>query len=432
MKVKVKGLVFAGFAAAVFAQSAMADAAQDAADMKTVTSKYYVDSKFNGTAGQVIIQGANRGDTTYKTVATTGTGDNNDFTNNETNNAKLPTVGAVRQYVDNAVSSGVGALNPQVGSNATNYATFAKDGNNLTVNFSQAPATTAAGITGSDGANDGTTLVTVGAIRGAVVETVSSTSTDAQIPTAAAVYSYAQDKTKLDGVTESDNGQGGTTYGNTTISASSYNDEYPSSMNVYKFVTGAIAASETADDGKYQDKLTSLQTGLYVGTYSGGDSTWKGLQVADADATGGTAALSGTNYVAKTYDSTTGVYTINLDATQVGTASTDVADSGTKLLTGNAVYDYIDGITIGTGTGGVSDGFGSGASDTNVPSIANVKAYVTEQIAALPTSTAASSMPSECSTGTSYCALVAYKSGNSLVYEWTVMAPVPAAQQPEG
>jgi len=47
MKVKIRGLVFAGFAAAVFAQSAMAVDTDD----KTVTSKTYVDSKIEASDG---------------------------------------------------------------------------------------------------------------------------------------------------------------------------------------------------------------------------------------------------------------------------------------------------------------------------------------------------------------------------------------------
>lgn len=51
MKVKIRGLVFAGFAAAVFAQSAMAVDTDD----KTVTSKTYVDAKFQAQAKRVEI-----------------------------------------------------------------------------------------------------------------------------------------------------------------------------------------------------------------------------------------------------------------------------------------------------------------------------------------------------------------------------------------
>ena len=46
MKIKIRGLVFVGFAAAVFAQSALAEIT---ADDKTVTSKTYVDSKVEAT-----------------------------------------------------------------------------------------------------------------------------------------------------------------------------------------------------------------------------------------------------------------------------------------------------------------------------------------------------------------------------------------------
>ena len=60
MKLKIRGLVFAGFAAAVFAQSASATV--DDSD-KTVTSKTYVDSKIQGTVNNATTINASSPDT---------------------------------------------------------------------------------------------------------------------------------------------------------------------------------------------------------------------------------------------------------------------------------------------------------------------------------------------------------------------------------
>ena len=91
MKVKIRGLVFAGFAAAVFAQSAMAvaptqpKATEQATDEKTVTSKYYVDGKFNGDVGYVLTQGSTRGSVAFKQLDDEGDSIDTENPNNGTN-----------------------------------------------------------------------------------------------------------------------------------------------------------------------------------------------------------------------------------------------------------------------------------------------------------------------------------------------------------
>ncbi|MBO4583337.1 MAG: hypothetical protein J5714_04765 [Alphaproteobacteria bacterium] len=101
MKLKIKGLVFVGFAAAVFAQSASADpvtirsGATQEDDEKTVTSRWYVDGKFAGTTGQVIAQGPNRGDTTYKDV-----GNDSSYVDTTVGNNVLVTGKAVAEAIN--------------------------------------------------------------------------------------------------------------------------------------------------------------------------------------------------------------------------------------------------------------------------------------------------------------------------------------------
>lgn len=424
MKVKVKGLVFAGFAAAVFAQSAMAAAPSQptTADLKTVTSKAYVDSKFNGTAGQVIIQGTDRGDTTYKDVVTVGSGDNNQMI--EANNAALPTVSAVKGYVDAAVASGgTAAIQTSVGANANDYVNFSKSGDTLTVEFDNAVVTAANGVTSTNDSH----LITSGGVRdyaeAVANKQTSISSVDASnttnYPTTGAVYSYAQDQSKrVEATLVPGTGDNPDTY-TTTIDSSAANDTYPTTRNVYEFVTTQIAASDASANNSYQDKLTSGQTGLYVGTYSGNDSTWAALEAADT-----TNAHTASNYV--TIKQNGNAYDIDLNSTLVGTTAASVTNGGANLMTGGGVYDYIT-----TNTAGVGDNNGTpvanfaAANDSKFPTVANVRQYVTEQLHGnvIP------AISSECTTAATnggYCALVYGTSG----LEWTVMAPAPAAQEP--
>ncbi|MBQ6027375.1 MAG: hypothetical protein IJL21_02380 [Alphaproteobacteria bacterium] len=288
MKVKIRGLVFVGFAAAVFAQSAFAD---DATDKKTVTSKYYVDHTFQTlenitTASEAQGEGAWDSDTTYPSMA--------------------------------AVKSKFNDINVTVAnnSNATDYldVTETPDGT-FTLNLDNAPAMAATDLTGtlSNGVATAPTgnnlkkLVTVGAVNALV--------------------------------------DGESTAGTTTINENSTNGTVPTSKNVYDYVEGKVG------NAAYQRKLTADDTGtLYIGQYdanaSGTDkSTWKELSVANAS--GQNPALASTNYVAKTVSGN--VYTVNLDAAQI--ADSIATDASQKLVTENAVYDLVDReSTAGTST----------------------------------------------------------------------------------
>lgn len=455
MKVKVKGLVFAGFAAAVFAQSAMAtDPAPG--DLKTVTSKAYVDSKFDGTAGQVIIQGTNRGDTNYKTIqddATyindgTGIYASGGASEDYTGAGALVSGKAVKQAIDTAVSTAV--TNLSATPTTATYVDFSENNGAFSAGLHQTPATTAAELTGYDvtdaanGAaltgNDAQKLVTTGAVNGLILR---------------------------------EDSNGATTIDNTVT-----NNTVPTSKNVYDFVTSQVSGAS----GDYQPVISSVSSGTAVQI---------GYKANGSDATWGT--LAGTGYLAVSEDANNaGVYTVGIDSNQV--ASSIATDGSAKLATENAVYDLVDREgTLGTSTIGnqsttlvptsknvydfVNNGYqakatgqtvqigydggwqtlggstyvtvtgsGSGATvalqgiagtttddqsnvvstiasatGTDLPTVANVKTYVDAQIAALPTN--ATSLPAGCIGH--YCALVATKDSTTgaVTYEWTVMAP---------
>ena len=309
MKVKIKGLVFVGFAAAVFASSAMA------AGENIVTSKHYVDNKFQTlenitTASEAQVEGAWNSDATYPSMA--------------------------------AVQSKFNDINVTVAnsSNATDYLDVneSPDGT-FTLNLDNAPATAATDLTGAVNGETGfltaptgdnlKKLVTAGAVN-ALIEAETAANT------------------------------------HTITGAAAENGTVPTTKNVYDFVTSAI--STAGQD--YQRKLGSTESGLYVGAYdANNDNTWKELVVADVS---NGSNLSNTNYVTKSVSGN--VYTVNLDAAQVGTAGTDVTASSTKLATGKAVYEYVQSNITTTSEGTIAN---NTTDDVNVPTIANVYNFVT-------------------------------------------------------
>ena len=322
MKIKVKGLVFVGFAAAVFASSAMADPAISGQNAKnTVTSKYYVEHNFQKIGSRVASAPAN---------------DSEDW-NSTTKYPSMAVLKSVKDTADdiNVVADSAGLVNVTEGT-GDNVGTF-------TVGLANAPATTAAGITGTTAMGDSTTLVTAAAVKNALDTAITATSseTDATVPTSLAVQTYvngyvngyAQDKSKIDAATETE-GANNTTVYTTTISSSSANDEYPTSRNVYQYVESRI----TGVAGNYQPSLTTSQTGLYVGHNTGSATTWQQLEAAQT-----TGNQASTDYVTIKYNSTDSVYDINLNAANVTSSSSDIATNTDKLATSGAVYDFVSG-----------------------------------------------------------------------------------------
>ena len=313
MRVKIRGLVFVGFAAAVFAQSAMADTTTDA---KTVTSKLYVDSKVDKVTGDGT-QASPYGDTT--------------ITANSPND-KAPSSQNVYKFVTSQVEGS--AITPAVGSNAANYVDFTKSGNTLTVNFDQGVATGNGDITGTltqTSTSGGTTtlgtadkLVTAGAVKSLIDTGISGTETDNTVPTSLAVQTYAEAaENKL------------AYSGGETITANKTSDiKFPTAKNVYEFVT--------TQGGNFQPKVDeAAATTMYVGKYvpDNPDTT-------NVDETSATwDKLTTGTYVSNT-STTAGTYTLDVPAAKITSATSDFAASGdtrAKLATAGTVYDFVNG-----------------------------------------------------------------------------------------
>ena len=305
MKVKIRGLVFVGFAAAVFAQSAMADNTTDA---KTVTSKLYVDTTFQ---------------TKENIVTTTEAGANNfDWTSETT----YPSVALLNQ-----VKSQVTGIN--VNGDET-YITVAdgtgNDAGKFTVSPKLTPATANGDITGTLTDTSGDTigtkhkLVTAGAVK-SLIDTGLSDATNAEddttMPTSLAVVSYAEKKAnKVTAiVTDSTNAN----YNITSDTA------YPTTKAVYDFVT--------TQGGAFQPKVTDTGDNLkvgYLGSGTGATPTWKTIKGASSG-TGST-----TDYVTINQDGTSGVYEVNLDGAQLAAAATG-------LLNANSTTGVVTALTSG-------------------------------------------------------------------------------------
>ena len=426
MKVKVKGLVFVGFAAAVFATSAMAADG----DGKIVTSKLYVDSKFqtldNLTTSSETADWTS--DTEYPSMKVVAT--------------KVGTLDSVAGIQGDSTYTKVTDVTVGSGSSAHTV---------KQVELQQTPASASTEITGT---LDGTTekkLVTTKAVKALMDTTaITSSSTDTKVTTPKRVYTYVQDRIKT---TSED------TIGSTT---GKVNDaDVPTMKSVYNFVTSTV--------GEYQPQApTTDGTSLYLGhntaTTSNGTTTntadWKKLEAA---ATG--AQYSSTDYVTIKEDS--GVYKINIPNDQVGTASGDVTSGSTKLTQGKAVYAYAQPVLATVSADGkVSIGYkasgsnatwgtlqedarsgatkyvelkhaGSGTYNVNIASGQIADSITTDGSKKLATENAVydyvsgfglgGSATNPCGTSAGagkYCALVSYwdSTNSKVIYEWTEMA----------
>ncbi|MBP5485529.1 MAG: hypothetical protein J6Y07_02370 [Alphaproteobacteria bacterium] len=390
MKVKVKGLVFAGFAAAIFAANAMA--AQT--NLNTVTSKSYVDGKFNtafgGTEGQIIKQGATAGTTTYETPGNSASaidataGDGKLVTGKAVAEA-LSAAGTIANNIQGdtdyiTTSDILDAQNNVVGKRVSIITGNLADTNELVTN------TSATGY-------DADKLVTAGAVSSLIDTSIGASEDNSTFPTSLAVKTYV-DSLESD-LSAVNNIQGDGTYTNVTTvnTGTEQAPVYAKQVNVItanladnnakitgtldatgqaKLVTagavksllkGTIASTDddttvatskavydyvssqaTTDAATYQTKVAAGSTGVYVGARNAGDtdSTWNEIRAA---ATTGTTAAN-TAYVTMTQNN--GVYTINLASGQI--ADSNLADSGQRLTTENAVVDYVqsqmNGMTI--------------------------------------------------------------------------------------
>lgn len=390
MKIKIRGLIFTGFAAAVFAQSAsaawIAPPSQVSPELSssavkelktTVTSQYYTDETFQG---RIL--------PTEKLHETNGSVDE-----------KAAFIGW--HYGQNGEPQEWVKLegNKQLGTgnNAQEYVEIVHDNKNgehkhyVQMN-SDSIATGVAQILAGDPST------------GSAVE-------QGKLTTASAVYGLLDRET---------------TNGSTTITDQSGNDEVPTSKNVYDFVQDEIDDLDfqpklTAADGPQAGQPVALNIGFWDSALNNGDgdSTW-GKVKAQADGAGGTGSVG---YLAITGTTSKGVYEININADKIvngGSALVTAATSSTaadnkKLATALAVHDYAVKKDWGTPNGNkilyVDPTTG----------LVDVKEDDSDILDGAGTCATAA--------GGEICALVAYWDGTlngnqgGIAYEWTVMAP---------
>ena len=448
MKVKIRGLVFAGFAAAVFAQSASAEITDSD---KTVTSKTYVDSKIEGTVSDAttINSGspddkapsslnvykfvtdqmddlaevaAIKGDDTYLNVrtVTVNEGQANEYeakqveviTNNLASTAALiGTAGTSAQAADQGKLTTAKAVYDFVnGGDGTGFQ------RKLT-----AQENPSLGVYNADGtsvwrAAQGGTYVTMDASgTGAITFDVPSNKiatigADDPSTQAVEVSEITADSTKL-----------------TTGKA------------VYEFVTQQV--NEAAGD--FQPKLTAAQASVLAGWGNGGQSDEGtaievGYRAYDSENPNAVEPSEWKTFGARANGSGTSndyhlsyltvqpgsaqerdkyfidikagalakdVVTINAGGTATGANASLTAD---KLTTAKAVYDYA-----------VKQQWDA-TNDVGKHLVIDSDGKVTVSTTANPDIP----LPTACATGTNVCALVAHlnSAGTSIEYEWTVMA----------
>ena len=328
MKISIKGLAFVGFAAAVFAQGAMAtQEEQDALDRKTVTSKYYADHTFQTidnitTTSEATSSAAWDSDITYPSMAV------------------LKTVNTAANIGGAGYTQKVASGYQTGHSNESGYETgwnIVLDGNKLTTNLTTDAGTIATGE--ANGASEEAQAAAVAA--------------RAKLATTGAVYDYAEataNKLEYDPTANNNAGDETITGAATAQNNNTSNEKFPTVKNVYEFVK--------KENGNYQPKVT--QSGPKVGVLSSGNGTWETIQASG----GQTTDAASTSYLTMTHS--TGVYQINISDIQIagrdvdieayGTAEAVVAAAGAnatdeqlkaaaeaapKLTTAKAVYDFV-------------------------------------------------------------------------------------------
>lgn len=447
MKVKIRGLVFVGFAAAVFAQSAFAAITPNATtDPKTVTSKKYVDEKIPGTYAMTYGGTTHEAETTAGAVVLGNGYGEVKFTKLSNSSADVHTTNGQDVVVTGkAVADAMAVTQNLQAENYTqitdihadpNDATSAVTGHKVVLDANKIDTTGAAVQSGSTDTNNAN-LVTAGAIKTSMATSISSSSTNTMLATPKAVYDYAQPMVAddngtgvylgkwnetggvgewsqlttsgyvtadtasgyaigLDGskiTSNNNNGADITAAGETIGTGDTITDAEKEKLTTAKAVYDFVKAENAAYQPKVQDTdAGKLMLGYSTQTGEGAGATfapgWKELSVATAS--GATPTLSSTSYVAKTVNGS--VYTVNLDnelITTTGTAingydATTNNGNGNDLVTVSAIKEYAGGII-----------------DVTNPCSASA-------------------------TDGHYCALVAkYSAGapNNVEYEWTIMAP---------
>ena len=456
MKVKIRGLVFAGFAAAVFAQSASAEITDSD---KTVTSKTYVDSKIEGTSNN----------------ATTITS-----TSSDTN---APSLLNVYKFVENQIVSSGGGIDGDPTKHTQKIAVFDSSyttpvgtpenpqgedlnhiiGWKLIVPDAAVAGTGAAigGTTQNPGPADGTDLTTAQAVYDFVnggagtgfqrklrsgekpslgVYNADGTSVWKQAtggtyvavaePQGGTSITFDIDSTKIATIGADDP----TTQGVNESEITADSTKLTTGKAVYEFVTQQV--NEAAGD--FQPKLTAAQASAiagwgaagqaeegaaiavgYRGTGASDDSEWK-IFGARGNGSGtnddyhlsyltvqpGSAQERDKYFIdIKAGALAKDVIAINTGGTATGDTASLTAD---KLTTAKAVYDYA-----------VKQQWDA-TNDVGKHLVIDSDGKVTVSTTANPDIP----LPTACATGDNVCALVAHlnSAGTGIEYEWTVMA----------
>lgn len=368
MKVKIRGLVFAGFAAAVFAQSASAEITNDD---KTVTSKTYVDTNFQNIVQKDKATGAG---TTASPYATT--------INANSSNDTYPTSQNVYKFVTDQMDdlAEVAAIK----------------GDDTYLNVTEVTVTPAQGdpyrakqvevITNN--------LASTAALIG-TAGTSAQAADQGKLTTAKAVYDFV-----TTGDPNDPNSSGFQRKLTTSEASNLENFNYDSSTQTY------------GDSGR------GVMIG-YRGTGANADSTW---YIFGAKPNGdGTNNDNHLSYLKIEEEIGSGAnakpkFLVDLKDNALAKNATAISDAGVggaalittdKLTTAKAVYDYAAQKDWGTGNAGKHLVIGL---DGKVTVSTNANPDIP--------------LPTNCATGTNVCALVAHlnSAGTGIEYEWTVMA----------
>lgn len=377
MKTKIRGLVFVGFAAAVFAQSASAEITDSD---KTVTSKTYVDSKVEATVNNA-------------TTINSGSPDD-----------KAPSSLNVYKFVSNQIVSSGGGVdgNPDYHTDKIGYldSTWAEDNTNLESPYMVTKAQLVANPTWQAHVVKWELIVPDARVAESAGDITAGGDSDAT----------ATEQTNL-----------------TTAKA------------VYDFVT--YGDPNDPDNNGFQPAVDSSATSsnsFRAGWYNNGAATWATVKVRG---NGTEAQDPSLGYLVMdqqvTPNGDTGsVYTISLKNDSIAGLASDISAVGgsggtahliaDKLTTAKAVYDYA-----------VKKNWTSAEAGKHLVVGSDGIVTVTENVS--PDLPGADDMPDECKTpnGGKVCALVAYyDTGTPLLqpedtdyraaglrYEWTIMAP---------
>lgn len=352
MKFKVRGLVFVGFAAAILSANAMA------ASDNTVTSKSYVDTHFQQKSTAASIGNSEGSWTPVDTEVTDEA-------------TSVPTTAAIKDYVDDQISSVTGGASTTYQSKSNNnYQIGGSNGSwaSLGTGFADGTYTTKS--------VDANGVVTIDA-NGTTDTTLALTGETGKLPTAATVKTYVDNAISAQHTTDNTTYQsyqananmisganGGWKALGTTLDTEDPNYDASGTVTAGT-IAAAISASESATTYT-SDNTTITKNGNQfsanttngIGTGNGNLVTGGQVQTAldgKQNLDNGTQymvskagawqtvdnAVAVTGPVTRTVDSTTGALTIGVDTTG------GVANDGDNLVTGGQVYDYVQTQTNG-------------------------------------------------------------------------------------